>query len=69
MITEDHFEELDVMLKKAQENEDLFSEWENDFINDWAGKMGEGNLNLRVSDKQQVVFDRIKTKLEKAGEL
>lgn len=69
MITADHFNELDQLLKKALENEHLFSEWEQSFIGDWADKLGKQGERATVSDKQQHVFNNIQRKLEKAGEL
>lgn len=69
MITEAHLEELDQLVAKALENVDLLSEFQFDFCNDWATKLADQKTDCRVSDKQQWVFDVIKTKLEKAGEL
>lgn len=69
MITQDHFNEIDKLVKTALENPDLLTEWETDFCDDWATKLGEKATDVSISDKQQFIFDRIQTKLEKAGEL
>ena len=69
MITVEHKQELDAVLARAVENDHLFTEWENDFIADWAEKMKNEHLKINISSKQQYVLDRIEDKLRKAGEL
>ena len=69
MITQEHFDELDKLLKAAVENPELLSEWENDFASDWVDKLGEKETKVVVSDKQQGIFDRMRSKLERGGAL
>lgn len=69
MITDDHFNELDKTVKAAIENPELLSDWENDFCSDFADKLGKYGADIRISDKQHAVFERIKDKLEKEGAL
>ena len=69
MITDDHLEELDKLLAAAVQNHHLFTEWEYDFISDWADKLDFQRNKVLVSDKQQYIFDRLQRKLEGAGEL
>lgn len=67
MITEDHFAELDALLKKCLEHDNLLSDWENDFISQFVDKLEEYGESLRISDKQQQIFSRIEEKLKKLG--
>ena len=69
MITEDHYRELDHLLKVCVENPALLNDWENDFISDWVDKIEEWETKVNISDKQQAIFDRIRLKLQNAGEL
>ena len=67
MITEDHYEELDRLLKMCVENSDILSQWEHDYVHDWVEKLSEKGTSAIISDKQQAVFDRLQLKLEKEG--
>ena len=67
MITEEHFQELDKLLKTCMENEELLNEWEQGFVSEWCDKLETYQTTVRVSDKQQAIFDRLKSKMEKAG--
>ena len=67
MITDDHYKELDELLKAAVENEDELSDWENAFVSEWIDKLAVYQTNVRISDKQQAVLDRIEDKLKKKG--
>ena len=69
MITEEHFQELDKLLSKCQEFEHLLNDWENGFASEWTDKLATYGTHVRVSDKQQQVFDRISEKLSKHGVL
>lgn len=67
MITEEHYQELDKLLKVCVENEDLLSDWENGFVSEWCDKLDAYATSVRVTDKQQAIFDKLKTKMEKEG--
>lgn len=69
MITEDHLKELDQLIAAGVDADDILSEWEQGFISEWADKLETYQTNLRVSDKQQAIFDRLRVKLEKEGRL
>ena len=69
MITEEHFKQIETITAKGLDCPDLLSAWEYDFLNEWVDKLDTYNNQVRISDKQQVIFDRIETKLKKAGEL
>ncbi len=67
MITEDHKNELDALLKKCLDNDDLLSQWENDYVSDFTDKLAKYGEKLNISEKQNAVFERIRKKLEDAG--
>jgi len=69
MVTEEHFKQIDEITAKGLDCVDLLSEWEHGFLSEWADKLATYQLNIRISDKQQSIFDRIESKLKKAGEL
>lgn len=69
MITEDYLEELDMLFKIAVGNLDILNDWENSFVLDFVETIAKHGTNLRISDKQQYVIDKIESKLEKAGVL
>jgi DNA phosphorothioation-dependent restriction protein DptG len=67
MITEEHYQELDKLLKACVDNEEHLSDWENNFVNEWCDKLDTYGTSVRISDKQQVIFDRMEEKLSKKG--
>lgn len=67
MITEDHKRELDLLLKRCLEHDDLLTSWENDYVSDFVDKLEKYGEKLNVSDKQQEIFSRLERKLEEAG--
>lgn len=67
MITEDHRKQLDQLLTKCVEHDNLLSDWENSFVSDFIDKLEEYQEKILVSRKQQAIFDRLAEKLEKAG--
>lgn len=69
MITEDHKKELDEIFKACLENDDLLTEWENDFVSDYVDKLELYGEKLNISPKQQDIIDRLENKLKKHGAL
>jgi len=69
MITDEHFKQIDTIVAKGLDCTDLLNEWEHGFVSEWADKLETYGTSVRISDKQQVIFDRIEGKLKKAGEL
>lgn len=67
MITEEHYQQLDKLLKAAVENENELSEWEQGFVSEWCDKIETYSTRVRITDKQQAVLDRIEGKLKKKG--
>lgn len=67
MITDAHKEQLDKLMSRAIDNDHLLSDWENAFVSDFVERLEQYGTSLRVSDKQQAIFDRIDEKLNKAG--
>jgi hypothetical protein len=69
MITEDHFKQIETIIIKGLECPDLLSEWEHGFLSEWTDKLDAYHMSVRISDKQQAIFDKIENKLKKAGVL
>lgn len=65
MITEEHYAELDALLKRCLEEDGKLSDWENDFVSQFVDKLEEYGTDLRLSDKQNEVLKRIERKLDK----
>lgn len=65
MITDEHLEQLNDLIERATNNSELLSKFENDFVGEWFDLLERQGTRVRVSDKQQYVFDRINLKLEK----
>ena len=65
MITEEHKHQLDDLIDRALKNTELLSKFENDFVSEWYNKLEMQGERVTVSEKQQWVFDKILTKLEK----
>lgn len=65
MVTDQQYKELDALLKRAVENEDVLNEWENDFVSDLVDKLDDYGTDIRISPKQQEILDRIEGKLDK----
>ena len=63
MITEAHFAQVDKLLAKAVEHGDLLTDWENDFVSDFAEKLELYGEKIRISDKQQEILNRIERKI------
>ena len=69
MITEEHLKSLDALLKCCLENDELLSDWENDFVSDYTERLSTWGEKLNVSDKQNEIFNRLEKKLIEAGVL
>lgn len=69
MITDDHYKELDQLFKTCLDHDDALSVWEQAFISDFVDKFEEYGTDIRISDKQQAILDRIRDKLVKEGHL
>lgn len=67
MITDEHALELDELLKKCLEHDDLLTQWENDYVADFVDRLEKYKNDIRISDKQHSIFMRIKGKLADAG--
>ncbi len=65
MITTEHKEQLEDIIARAEQNPDLLSKFESDFIIDFAERLSTYGEHVMVSSKQQGVFDKILLKLEK----
>lgn len=65
MITEEHLEQLNDVIERALNNSELLNQFESNFVEEWFDLLEMHGTRVRVSDKQQYVFDRILTKLEK----
>lgn len=67
MITDDHLAELDKLLARCVEHDNLLSDWENSFVSDFVDRLAAHQERLLVSAKQQAILDRLDEKLAKAG--
>lgn len=68
MITDEHKQQLDDVIKRAMANLELLSKFQAGFILEWYERLDAQGERVVVSDKQQWVFDQILTKLEKHDE-
>jgi hypothetical protein len=63
MITEAHLASIDKLLKQCLDNDEKLSEWEYEFVCDMAQKVEHYGTDMRISDKQQEIFDRLDHKV------
>lgn len=69
MITEEHKAQLDKILSKCVDHPELLTEWERDFMSEFIDKLEKYGVDIRISDKQQGIFDRVEKKLTDGGVL
>ncbi len=68
MITDEHLGEINDIIDRALKNPELLNKFETDFVSEWNDRLVMHGARVRISDKQQYVFDRILLKLDKAAE-
>lgn len=62
-ISEEYADRLELILNGAQEYEGELTDWERGFIQDTVERYEKYGTNIRVSDKQWVILERIWGKL------
>jgi hypothetical protein len=63
MITEDHLEELNDIIRKTKTHGWMLNDFERLFIQDWEQRLSMSGVFCVVSDKQSWVFENIYRKL------
>lgn len=64
MVTEEHLAQLNSIIDRALANQDLLNNFQIKFITEWVDRLEVQGDRVRVSDKQQWVFDEILKRLE-----
>jgi hypothetical protein len=65
MLSQDEFDELLGIIENASDLDDQLSDWEIDFIKDFADRVAKYGPDTNVSDKQWDVLRRIDDRLNR----
>jgi hypothetical protein len=65
MITDHHYQDLVALVEKCQLLDSRLTDWEYTFISDLAVKLDDHGEDIRISDKQQAVLERLRAKVDR----